>query len=454
MAETALRRLEKLRTDFGRDRAARKLDLLAQLARAPLRNASRVRRLHDVLCFMRAYPDDGAVLTRVERLLAGFDRRADFRAVRDELAYSGIAGTSAWFPYFYPTACWLAARWPAQLTLDRTDGVAQDALDRVLPLLLSPAQAEAVRSWNVPSFTALDRLRPRRQTDAVFLLQVINRMPGTAALREALYDAINPSCELAPGRDTPSRTHAKYAAAPVVYQTSPLRGGRPDLAAEIRRAPRAMRRLTRGAAESIIELARAALATRARDLDAFAYGDARNAWWLQHEGGLAHAFVGIVPARRAPLATTYGFLTLQNGVPIGYGQIDVLGHAAALAFNTFESFRGGEAAYSYARLAASVHAFFGATSFSADSYQLGKDNDEAIASGAWWFYYKLGFRPRAAPARALLQAERARMRRRAGYRSPPATLARLAQWPLFFELPGTRSQPLPAALISRRARRA
>ena len=34
----------------------------------------------------------------------------------------------------------------------------------------------------------------------------------------------------------------------------------------------------------------------------------------------------------------------------------------------------------------------GVTSFSVDPYQLGRENEEAIDSGAFWFYRKLGFR--------------------------------------------------------------
>ena len=83
-------------------------------------------------------------------------------------------------------------------------------------------------------------------------------------------------------------------------------------------------------------------------------------------------------------------------MPIGYGEAFVIGRSATMTFNIFESFRGGEAAYTFARTLAMVRQVFGAESFSLDPYQLGKGNDEAIASGAWWFYYKLGFRPLAA----------------------------------------------------------
>jgi hypothetical protein len=67
-------------------------------------------------------------------------------------------------------------------------------------------------------------------------------------------------------------------------------------------------------------------------------------------------------------------------------------------------------------------------------YQLGADNEEAIESGAWWFYYKLGFRPRDREARALALREQERVTKRASYRSSPSTLRELALSPMVLQL--------------------
>ena len=89
-AATALRSLERARDDYGAGAAARKRALLAVLATARLRRAGEVRRLHEALAFLRAYPDDARLLAAVERMLARFDRRADLRAHREALAHGGI----------------------------------------------------------------------------------------------------------------------------------------------------------------------------------------------------------------------------------------------------------------------------------------------------------------------------------------------------------------------------
>jgi hypothetical protein len=383
-------------------------------------------------------------------MLARFARRADLKAQRDALADTGIAGTAIRYCFFWPTARWLAQRWPGEFYLDRDDSVAGDNIAGVLPLLVTPAEAAWLREQQPDGFEALDVLRGRT-TDATFLVHAIDCLPGDSFTREALFDRLDPSCELRPGRDTPSRTRDRYAAAPAMFRSQPLRRGRPDLRKEIERPPQAVRELSTREGARLVELARGAMITRQRDLDAFAYGDARDVRLVDDGDGLAFALVGMLPERRTQLAAVYGILTLQNGVPIGYSQVDVLAGTAAISFNTFPTFRGGEAAYTFARLLATVHRVFGATSFSIEPYQLGQDNDEGIETGAWWFYYKLGFRPCAAAARRIARSELARMQANPHHRSSPATLHKLADWHLFFDLDPAQSRGLPplAALGAR-----
>jgi hypothetical protein len=441
-AARALATLERIRDDYRAGSGARKRALLGELARARLRTAGQVSRLHEALCFLRAYPDDARVAARVERMLRGFARRADLARHRAALAGSGIAGTTIRYRFFWPTARWLAHRWPAQLRLDRNDLAAGDNIAGALPQLVTPPEAEWLREREPEGYDALDALRGRA-TDAAWLVRGVEAMPGDTFTREAFYDGLDPSCALVPGRDTPSRTLDRHAPAPATFRATPLRRARPDLRAEILRPPRAVRIVGREVGERVVALARSAMVTRSRDLDAFAYGDARDVRIVDDGDGLAFALVGVLPERRTLLAAVYGALTLQNGVPVGYSQLDVIAGTAAVSFNTFPTFRGGEAAYAFARLLALSRHLFGATSFSIEPYQLGVGNKEGIESGAWWFYYKLGFRPRAAEARRIVSREVARMRANARHRSSSATLRRLAEWHVFLDLDPSRPLGLP-----------
>ncbi len=443
MTTRILSALERSKDHYGAGSAEAKLALLGRLERAELRSARAVWRLHELLCFLRAYPDDARVLAQAERMLARFAGRADLKHRRESLTDTGIAGTAIRYRFFWSTLRWLARRWPQRIAIDRSEAGIADKLASALPLLLTWAEAAALKELDPPAFAAIDRLRARGESDAAFFARRIDAMPGDAFTREAFHDAIEPTYELKPGPDTPARSRAKHAAAPIVYQHEALRRARPDLRGELGRLHRGVRLASAREGEPLIELARGAMVTRSRDLDAFAYGNARDVRLVDDGGGLGFVLIGVIPERRALIPATCGYLILQNGVPIGYGEAFVTGRSATITFNIFTSFRGGETGYTFARTLAMVRHLFGAECFSFDQYQLGKGNDEAIASGAWWFYYKLGFRPLTADARRLMRRELARKRADPAHRSSAATLRALAESHLLFDFDRTRTPSLP-----------
>jgi hypothetical protein len=200
MSSTPLAELQRRHLEFGPEAAGTKLALLKRLARTRLGSARTVRRLHEMLCFMRAYPDDPALLAQVQAMLAGFAGRADVRAHRTALADSGIAGTAIHYRFFAGQAQWLAKRWPSQLRLDRDDSETQARIARALPPLLTLAEAQALNELKLPGYAALDRLRANAETDAVFLLRRIAAMPGNGFTREAYSDAVDASTKLASRR--------------------------------------------------------------------------------------------------------------------------------------------------------------------------------------------------------------------------------------------------------------
>ena len=418
MRPDPLRALEKLRNVHHAESGREKDILLQVLERTRLRSAAEVERLHEILCFLRAYPDDARTLARVSRMLRRFAHRVDLRRYADALENTGIAGTAIRFPFFWPTAVWLARNWPRQLTIDRLDRAADQAIGRLFGL----------RS----GFAALDRIRPRTLADAVHFIQLVERMPGSSFSHEAFYDAIEPVLELRAGRDTPSRTLAWLTVGAPYWQRTPLERARPDLREEMRRPPRRVRRLAPRDGAHVVDLGRVTMATRSRDLDAFAYCDPQRVQIVEDAQGLAFALVGMIAERHKPGVATYGALTLKNGVPIGYMDLVLTGTQVEISFNTFSTYRDGEAAHIFARTLAMARRVFGSETFVIGPYALGHGNREAIDSGAWWFYYKIGLRPRAPAARRLARGELRRWRTDRAYRSSRARLEALACWPLYY----------------------
>jgi len=442
-ATRALGSLERIARRYGAGLPGQKLALLAVLADARLESASQLRRLHELLCFLNAYPDDRRVRSRVRRMLQAFSRRPDLQRRRDSLAGSGIAGTDTPYRFFWPTAHWISQHWPGALVLDRDDEEAIREILAALPTLLEPAQSEWLIGQHPTDLAPFDRLVPRGMTDADFLISLIAGMPGDDFSREAFGDRLDLSYVLRAGPDTPERTTARFDRADVHFQDSGLQAGYPDLRAEAKRKPLHVRALRRNDARAAIRLARVSMITRERDIAAFQFANPGDVFLVDDGRGLAFAVMGVIPARRALLAATYTALTLKNGVPIGYIQVEVLGRHGALSFNTFEAFRGAEAARVLARFIAASRRLFGRTDFSVEPYQLGAGNEEGIESGAWWFYQRLGFRPRAGRARRIAARELARRTANGRYRSSPRTLRALAQWHLFYSLDPGRQAELP-----------
>lgn len=433
-----LRALERARSRYGRGAAAHKLSLLKAADRVTFRNASEVRRLHEVLCFWRAYPDDRRVLGAVARRLQRFAGRLRSRLVRDALVSSGIAGSDIVYPFGRLTASWLAARWGDRLVIEWEDVEDADRLTRTLILFALGAEVPGLDEAPLPPRKWVEQLRGPIATDAAFLVRRASTFAATDLVRDRLYEELKVPCRLAAGPGTPCRTHARYPPSRVVFHREPLRRSRPDLRLEACRPPLAIRPVGGRDAARLIDLARGAMVTRERDLDGIVWSDERDVRLVECGDGLEFACFGALPERRFLLESVYAFLTLKNGVPIGYALASGLLGFSEIAYNVFETFRAGEAAHVYGRLLATARALFASDVFMVPPYQLGDGNEEGVSSGAWWFYYKLGFRPRAREAVILARKEAARLSRDSSYRTSIKTLERLVKHPLY--LAATRGE--------------
>ncbi len=438
----ALQRLESLRHEFGAQTAEQKLSCLRDLGGAQLTSVAQVIRLHEVLCFMQAWPDSAKILTRVEQILAGFQRRRDFRRCVEELADTGIAGTPINFSYYSATAAWLANRWPGQLQVDWEAFENVDALEPYLSLLATYSESVALDNVGLEVSEWIERLKSPTESDASFLVKRLQKLATNDFLYEQLYEQFDMPLILVAGKATPSRTHAKYDPAPIVYQTKPLDHERPVISDELQRPPKAPRRVSRAVGTHLVDVARSAMATRHRDLDAFAYADANDVSLIDDTNGLQFVLYGLMPERRFLLETQYGYLILKNGVPISYGAITCLCNSTEVAYTIFDTFRGGESARIYVRTLVMVSQVFGCDTFMIDPYQLGEDNEDALQSGAWWFYQKLGYRPRNKKLMRLMNQELAKIKKRPRHRSPLSVLKQLASENVYLSLTHQRDDVL------------
>jgi hypothetical protein len=144
--------------------------------------------------------------------------------------------------------------------------------------------------------------------------------------------------------------------------------------------------------------------------------------------------MGLPASKRLPLRTYHSAMIYKNGIPIGYFESLSFFERMESGFNLYYTFRDGETAWLYARTLNVMRHLTGVTTFSLDPYQIGFENEEGIESGAFWFYRKLGFRPTRAALLLLTEKEEKKIASRKRYRTPAATLRKLAEGPMILEL--------------------
>jgi hypothetical protein len=206
-----------------------------------------------------------------------------------------------------------------------------------------------------------------------------------------------------------------------------------DLALELEAPPLPVTQLPKPRARKMLDLILDTSAMRYRELYGFTHPDAQRVFRASAGRGVEVVFFGVHPEWRLPLRTYHAGMFFINGVPAGYIEVLSLFERAEVGFNLYYTFREGESAWLYARLLRLFRQILGARCFSVDPYQAGFENDEALDSGAFWFYRKLGFRPLEPAAAQLAAREEDRMRRTPGYRSSRRTLEKLAPSYLLYE---------------------
>ena len=433
---------ESIRLKFGAEFEPQRFELLKRLEAGTFRTPSRLQRYHELVCFARAWPDSPRVLRLSRRILKNFDGRQDLRRFRSRLEATGIAGTDIAYGFYLPTAKWLAKNWPQQLEVDWDSFEEHERLDELLKHTAVFAEQQGLNSYGFKGMERIQKLRGDHDSaDGTFLISLLDRLPMAERVKESFYDGLSLTFVLRPGAKTPSRTQAELRVSEIHYQDQPLESAMVDLEQAVKK-PLGFSRVSGAQARTLIALARGAMVTRFRDLDPIAYADRHDVRAVNCGSGLQIVLYGVIPERRFLLECEYGHLLLKNGVPVGYGSAWSLYGTCQLNFNIFPTFRGAQAALLYAKTFAAYQQLFDADTFVVEPYQLGDENEEAIQSGAWWFYNKLGYKPYDPQARRLAKSEIEKRRARKKYRSSPSALRRLAQAPMFLNLGRRRKDVL------------
>ena len=408
------------------------------------RSANELARLHQRLCFERAFPRSLSEQSQARSRLHVFEDRVAAlpKAEREKMWDSGIAGAPIHYRFSFDVARWLAKRGPGQVTIDWRDIDDTTRLDELLRHLLQPAEDEYFDSGYITSEDWLTAAaRKSGGTDFDWLLAQMGDKRHRSFWRQ-LYDAA----------DVPliwNLTGSKYSKSrnvctvdSIETREDGMRGRPRNVKKAIEEPLESIEKLSPRNGARLVDVAMASLAARHRETYHFNYASPHEVYLADVGAGVSVAVFGLLPEYRFPLECTMGFLLLSNGAPIGYGGSSVLFRQVNTGINIFDEYRGSEAAFLWTQVMRVYHALVGCTRFIANPYQFGGDNSEGLRSGAFWFYYRLGYRPVLDDVRKMAAREAARMRRNRKYRSDLKTLRQLASCDMHLLLTGARASDL------------
>ena len=485
--------LEAARYRFGLGEPALVLKLLSALDAARFPDTSSLIRFHEALMFLRAFPHGPSILRKTESLLNRFHKKvealrnagADMDAF-DPLEVSGIAGTTMEDTLSFDVARWLVPRMPGKVEIAWENYEPGRELGntgpRFMPLLEDDAYVEADTPWRRWLETASEQTAaPEQHTGlaakrrksaahgvsrgyeselwqpqrgerkipgrvngvtATWLIERFERLPLPDPKKAELYESLHVPLRWDLGNSRITRTRNWKPVRKVFYHDGPLISrSQVSLAEELARRPPTLTRLSLQEGKDIVDMIREIMLVRYRELYGTTLADPRSVVRADLGRGVTIYLWNLPPDRRLPLRAYVAGLTLKNGVPINYIEAIGLCEWMEVGFNTFYTFRGGEAGWIYAQVLRCLSSWMGTTVVSVYPYQLGHDNDEAIESGAFWFYRKLGFRPGRADLLKLVEREEKKIAADSEsgkkYRTPARTLKRLAAGHVFYELPGS-----------------
>jgi hypothetical protein len=410
--------LASMKGRFGKEAATRCAALLKRALSAKIRQPAELIHFHEIVLYLRAYPQSPAVLKLADEILFRFASRLSGvdREVFEDPEISGIAGTGLSTNFSYDVARSLVERHGRRIRIDWDNYERQDRLGPTIARLIPMAGEDAA-------------VEPHVNWQAWF-----ERAHGTIAwllknVQPEIYDLLEIPLRWELGDSPASRSRTRIPRRSIYYHDGPfLKRSQISLEAEFL-APRIK---VKKHNPKILDVILDTSAVRYRELWGFTHPDRAHVYHADFGRGVDFFFFGVSPRWKLPVRGYHGGMFFKNGVPIGY--VEGLSQAGRMevGFNLYYTFREGETAWLYAQILKLFRERAGAKSFSIDPYQLGHENEEAIDSGAFWFYRKLGFQTSSKDLEPLIDREESQIRSDPAYRTRPAVLRKLASAPMLY----------------------
>lgn len=433
---TALDQLRQLKTCFGPAYTAGKISLLSHISTLPVRGVKNLQIYHDLLLFMTAYPDNEEILklsrleiARLTTLLA--EKELDSPIVfHQKFDQTGVAFSSTILSPSLDAGSWMLESFASDIEI-QIESDFQKGIGEMLPFLCLTAEQDGLTDDRFDTIDWLDLAAGdnsgMHKKMFEWIIEKINRLNVEKKFKDYLIERMGLNIKLKLSKPGCSVTDHFLKPSEYFMQKSLLLK-KFNVIDKVNSRGCKVVELSQNKAKEIIYSAKTVLAVRGRETDPVTYAD--KVYEVTVERGLIVYLFSMQHDRKLPIENYTGFVAYRNGVPIGYGGGWVFFDRCEIGVNIFDNFRGGENSLIFTNILRVYNQVFGIKKFVVPPYQFGEDNEEGLHSGAFWFYYKLGFISADEEIAKIAEDEFKKINRTKGYRSPVKVLKKLTQSPL------------------------
>ena len=420
-----VRQLKTLVRQFDPELDQKKQSRLSLMASDKLPTATTLKNYVDVLLFICAFPPNKKLLAMAEQELSRITIHLKKLPVTRQKDYinSGlpfVTSTPCYSMYFVE---WLLHHPDCKVSLKNFDNATFD-LSTVLKLTL-PSVERSETTAGLGNEDLLDELQVKKDKRLWFILNEINTLDTHSHIKEHLYDGLGIYIDVVPRNKYFSEAYNRIPVKQVFFQQSRIsRFNVKELFAKEIAPPV---QLTPEQKMHYIRVIKNSMALTDREIDPNTYLDESSFRYYELEHGLSIAIYGMYPQRQLPLESFVGYTLFKNGFPAIYAGGWVFGKRSDFGTHIFKAFRGAESGYMFCQLLRFYIQVFQLTYFIIEPYQYGLDNPEGIESGAFWLYYRYGFRPLDKKLAGIAKKEYVKILKNKNYRTPKKILEKFTE---------------------------
>ncbi|MBP8114886.1 MAG: hypothetical protein KAY50_05980 [Chitinophagaceae bacterium] len=414
---TLIDELYSIRNKFGKAEIERKIYLLQNINSEFIKGKNALQLFYDTILFLIAYPENKMLYSLANQSLQKLEQSvSSAEKLQYSLYNSGVTKSSVCAAFSFEIVKWLRQKHPLDIRLVSFEA-ADEQIRSILTVVMQKVETEKMQETKAAWKAWIENSLREGEDLLDGFINIFENSTLRPEVKDELWNTIGINTEI----DFSSHCSLSGKLVQPYFHRSIIR----KLSKQVEFKPKKVK-LTTAEAEQIIDSSRMILIRQLREIDpiSFTYPDGVVYYHLQR--GYSFALVNMIPQRQVPNDCYLGYTVFKNGLPVAYAGSWIMFDSSRIGLNVYPYYRGGESQYIF-QLVLQVHAkVFGLKRFTVDAYQIGKENYDGIQSGAFWVYYKAGFRPIEKIQKELAAAEEIKIKTTTGYRSPITVLKKLA----------------------------